>query len=84
MRHKRSRAVRISLERLETRSVPSTLVALIDTGVDLTIADVTGRDAPYYDFTNAYDAYDKLAASNNHSLVQDCTFRDFIHAMPPG
>lgn len=58
----------ISLERLEARSVPTTLIALIDSGVDLT----DPNDLPYYDFTNAYDAYNKrTAAQYGNGVVQD-------------
>ena len=52
--------------------VPTTLVALIDSGVDLS----STADAPYYNFTNAYDAYDKLAVTpSTHAIVQDTSLQ---------
>ncbi len=66
------RRLRFSWQRLEDRAVPTTLVALIDSGVDLT----STTDSPYYNFTNAYDAYDKVAiTSSNHNLVQDTSLQ---------
>ena len=38
---------------LEPRSLLSTLIALVDSGVDLASA----TDSPYYDFSAAYDAF---------------------------
>jgi len=58
------------LERLEQRSVPTTLVALIDTGVDETSSGAS--DSPYYDFTYAYDAENKqTAAQYGNGVVSD-------------
>jgi len=57
---------------LEKRSVPTTLVALIDSGVDLSSA----ADSPYYNFASAYDAYDKQAVTpSTHGLVQDTSLQ---------
>ncbi|QEH32859.1 Thermophilic serine proteinase precursor [Aquisphaera giovannonii] len=71
MRRRARRRPFLSWDRLEDRAVPSTLIALIDSGVDLTSAN----DAPYYDFTNAYDAYDKKSAAADHGLVQDTSLQ---------
>ncbi len=66
------RRVRLDWAPLEDRKVPTTLVALIDSGVDLTSA----ADAPYYDFTTAYDSYDKVAINaSNHGYIQDTSLQ---------
>jgi len=53
---------------LEERALLSTLIALIDSGVDLTSTE----DSPYYNFTAAYDAYDQqTAAQYGNQVVQD-------------
>jgi hypothetical protein len=53
---------------LEERTLLSTLIALIDSGVDLT----STSDSPYYNFTAAYDAYDQqTAAQYGNQVVQD-------------
>jgi hypothetical protein len=57
-----------SFDPLEERSLLSTLIALIDSGVDLN----STLDAPYYDFTQAYDAYNEQpAALYGNQVVQD-------------
>ncbi len=53
---------RLFLERLEQRSVPTTLVALVDSGVDETSSGAS--DAPYYDLADGYDA------TNGQSVAQ--------------
>ncbi len=79
------RRIRLDWAKLEERRVPTTLIALIDSGVDLT----STADAPYYDFTSAYDSYDKVAINgSNHGFIQDTslqhghgsTVADFIAA----
>ncbi|WZO98344.1 discoidin domain-containing protein [Isosphaeraceae bacterium EP7] len=71
MRRTTPRKRRPSLEWLETRAVPA-LVALIDTGVDLS----DPADYPYYDFTAAYDANAKqTAAQAGNSVVQDTSLQ---------
>jgi len=66
------RRSRLDWGTLETRAVPTTLIALVDTGVDLSSA----ADLPYYDFTNAYDAYDKQpVTATTHGLVQDTSLQ---------
>ena len=56
------------LERLESRTVLATLVALVDTGVDLNRA----ADRPYYDLADAYNAYSQQsAASSGPGIVAD-------------
>ena len=50
----------------------STLIALVDSGVDLTDT----ADSPYYNFTNAYDAYNQeTAAQYGDSVVQDTSLQ---------
>jgi len=57
---------------LEERALLSTLIALIDSGVDLT----SSLDSPYYDFTDAYDAYDQeTAAQYGDGVVQDTSLQ---------
>ncbi len=59
-------------EVLEERALLSTLIALVDSGVDLTDT----ADSPYYNFTNAYDAYDQeTAAQHGDSVVQDTSLQ---------
>ncbi|WP_165226560.1 discoidin domain-containing protein [Aquisphaera insulae] len=71
MRPRARRRARLDWDSLELRAVPTTLIALIDSGVDLS----STTDAPYYDFTNAYDAYNRQPAASNHSLVQDTSLQ---------
>src|SRR5438270_60834 len=73
MRLKRPARSAISrFDSLEARSLLSTLVALIDSGVDLTSA----ADRPYYDFTAAYDAYNQqTAAQYGSQVVQDTSLQ---------
>ncbi len=73
MRHRyRDRRLKFSWHPLEDRAVPTTIVALLDSGVDLT----STADYPYYNFTNAYDAFDKVAiTSSNHNLIQDTSLQ---------
>ncbi len=53
---------------LEARRLLTTLVAIVDTGVDLNSA----TDAPYYDLSLGYDAYrQRLASQAGASVVQD-------------
>ena len=50
----------------------STLIALVDSGVDLQSA----TDSPYYDFTSAYDAYNQETASQyGTQVVQDTSLQ---------
>jgi hypothetical protein len=71
-RKKRARSAVSRFDSLETRSLLSTLVALIDSGVDLTSA----ADSPYYDFTAAYDAYDQqTAVEHGDQVVQDTSLQ---------
>ena len=71
-RKRRARSAVARIDSLEARSLLSTLVALIDSGVDLTSA----ADSPYYDFTAAYDAYDqKTAAQYGDEVVQDTSLQ---------
>ncbi len=52
--------------------MPTTLVALVDSGVDLASA----ADQPYYNFAAGYDAYDKQAVTpSTHALVQDTSLQ---------
>jgi hypothetical protein len=83
---RRAKSVRtrpILFDRLEPRSLLSTLIALVDSGVDLQ----SSTDSPYYDFTAAYDAYNQQAAvASGNQVVQDtslahghgATVADFI------
>ena len=73
MQRKRSARPAVSrFDALEARSLLSTLVALIDSGVDLTSA----ADSPYYDFTAAYDAYNQqTAARSGNQVVQDTSLQ---------
>lgn len=72
MRHQR-RQPRIDRPRLdviplEARRLLTTLVAIVDTGVDLSSAG----DAPYFDLADGYDAYhQRLASQSGASVVQD-------------
>ena len=60
--------LRLDVATLEARRLLTTLVAIVDTGVDLTSA----TDAPYYRLGNAYDAYrQRLASQYGNSVVQD-------------
>ena len=57
---------------LEERALLSSLIALIDSGVDLT----SPVDSPYYNFTDAYDAYDQeTAAQYGDGVVQDTSLQ---------
>ncbi len=70
MRPKRRRPDRSfpRLEPLEPRTVPTTLVALIDTGIDL--SSIT--DAPYYNLSSGYNAFtQQTTAQGGNSVVQD-------------
>ncbi len=70
MKPKRRRPARLfpRLEPLEARTVPTTLVALIDTGVDLS----STADAPYYDLAAGYNAFtQQTTAQGGNSVVQD-------------
>src|SRR4051794_8133194 len=69
MRRKRiARLTPATFDSLEVRPLLSTLVALIDSGIDLT----STADAPYYDFTYGYDAYSKqTVAQYGAQVVQD-------------
>src|SRR4051794_14732830 len=72
---RRKRIARLTpgrLDSLEERTLLSTLVALIDSGIDLSSA----ADAPYYDFTSAYDAYNKeTVAQFGNQAVQDSSLQ---------
>ncbi len=61
-----------SFDALEERALPSTLIALIDSGVDLT----SPVDSSYYNFADAYDAYDQeTAAQSGDRVVQDTSLQ---------
>ena len=62
---RRDRTGRLTFGPLEPRRLLSTLIALVDSGVDLTSA----ADSPYYDFGAAYDAYHQQTASAYGDLV---------------
>ena len=80
---RRARARHRSFDLLEPRSLLTTLIALVHSGVDLASA----TDSSYYDFTSAYDAYNQqTAAVYGDQVVQDtslahghgATVADFI------
>jgi hypothetical protein len=54
---------------LESRCTPTTLVAIIDTGIDLN----SQANSPYYDFTYAYDAYNMQTAAQYGNGVVSAT-----------
>ncbi len=59
---------RIDVVTLEARRLMTTLVAIVDTGVDLSSA----ADAPYYDLSLGYDAYrGRLVSQYGSAVVQD-------------
>jgi hypothetical protein len=59
-------------EWLEQRTLPTTLIALVDTGVDLTSGDQAyALDSPYYDIADGYDAYSQQPAAPDGSNVAD-------------
>ncbi|MFO0889738.1 MAG: discoidin domain-containing protein [Isosphaeraceae bacterium] len=71
-RRPQSRTVLGTLDPLEPRTLLSTLIALIDSGVDLSAT----ADSAYYDFTWAYDAYNKrTAADAGNQVVQDTSLQ---------
>src|SRR5690606_7704435 len=56
MKDRRGRRLLLpSLAALEERALLTTLIAIVDSGIDLNDASVV----PYLDLTNAYDAYNK-------------------------
>ncbi len=64
----RMNRTRLDALSLEARRLLTTLVAIVDTGVDLQ----SSTDAPYYDLSLAYDAYRWRPASQyGASVVQD-------------
>ena len=72
MRNLRRRSIadrlRPDVATLEARQLLTTLVAIVDTGVDL----ASSTDVPYYSLGNAYDAYrQRLASQYGSSVVQD-------------
>src|SRR5215217_5194938 len=68
MRRKPSRRItRVGIEPLDARLLLSTLVAVVDTGVDLNSA----TDAPYYDLTTGYNAYTQQASTVDGSNIAD-------------
>ena len=73
MRRKRiARLTPGTFDSLEARPLLSTLVALIDSGIDLT----STADTPYYDFTYGYDAYNKqTVAQYGTQVVQDTSLQ---------
>src|SRR4051794_1528451 len=71
-RKRRARSAVSRYDSLEVRSLLSTLVALIDSGVDLASA----ADSPYYDFTAAYNAYEQqTAVQYGDQVVQDTSLQ---------
>ncbi len=61
-----------SFDHLEARTLLSTLIALVDSGVDLSAS----ADSPYYNFTSAYDAYNQeTAAQYGDQVVQDTSLQ---------
>ena len=72
MSRKKSRSFCPQHESLESRTLLSTLVALVDSGVDLQ----SQTDSPYYDFTYGYDAYDQeTVAQYGDGVVQDTSLQ---------
>ncbi len=73
MRHRKPARTRpAAFERLEDRSLLTVLIALVDTGVDLT----SSADGPYYNFSAAYDAYSQQpAAQYGDGVVQDTSLQ---------
>ncbi len=73
MRRPRTERSRLRVfDPLEERYLLSTLIALIDSGVDLS----STTDIPYYDFTQAYDAYNQqTAAQYGDQVVQDTSLQ---------
>ncbi|WP_422926440.1 malectin domain-containing carbohydrate-binding protein [Singulisphaera sp. PoT] len=68
MRPKQARRfARAQPEPLETRRLLSTLIAEIDTGVDLNSA----ADSPYYDIASGYNAYTQQTAKADGSNIAD-------------
>jgi len=64
----------LAIEELEARRLLTTLVALIDTGVELTPTDPHYiKDSPYYDLADGWDAYSQQPASaqNGYAALQD-------------
>ena len=74
MRHKKiRRRALLALQGLEERSLLTTLIALVDTGIDLNPSDSSYiNDSPYYDLAAAYNAYDgstNVADNNGHGTL---------------
>ena len=70
LRARRTRRPRLHAEGLEARALLTTLVALLDSGVDLN----STVDFPYYDLTLAYNAGTRqTAAAYGNQVVQDLT-----------
>ena len=72
MNHRRRRPLsprpRLDVTTLEARRLLTTLVAIVDTGVDLN----STSDAPYYDLAQGFDAYrQRSVAQYGSSVVQD-------------
>ena len=66
-RSRKSRSRSMRLEPLEERSLLSTLIALVDTGVEL-----NGPYRPYYDMANAYNSQtNQFASVSGEAVVQD-------------
>ena len=67
MKFRKNLSLNLKIEILEERRMLSTIIALIDSGVDLN----SQSDSPFYDFTSAYDSFNKSTVSSNHLNVQD-------------
>ena len=62
-------------ESLETRSLLSAMIALVDTGVDLTAGDRSFlTNQPYYDLADSYNAYTQQTATAQGQNVADNSF----------
>lgn len=61
------RFARVQPETLEYRRLLTTLIAEIDTGIDLNSA----ADSPYYDIADGYNAYTQQPATANGSNIAD-------------
>ncbi|MDR3639098.1 MAG: S8 family serine peptidase [Isosphaeraceae bacterium] len=63
----------LTMQGLEERSLLTTLIALVDTGIDLTPSDTSYvNDSPYYDLADAYNAYDgstNVGDNNGHGTA---------------
>jgi len=69
---RRTRSSSVSVDVMELRTLPATLIALIDTGIDLSIA----LGDPRFDFTWGYDAFGRrTVAEYGPEVVQDTSLQ---------